>query len=241
MMSLEDMKKARELTEKNWYSFDKGSAVVWEMRGILSDRKLRLIACGWFRELWDRLDDGGKEAVRQAERMAEGKRVTGFVEVPGIGWKGDWGRICLMARWLQNEDALEALEMGQAAMIEGWAEGEGWKRIGFVLREMVRNPWEKRELPPVQKEWRELAELVDAGSDGWELRRGLARGLPIEEDGVRLIGEGALRCGACWGTGKVRQECGGLMVTCAECDGGWVYRSGVRKGNWVIDWLLGKG
>jgi hypothetical protein len=64
--------EAREMTEYEWRTASEPQAMLEFLRGMASDRKLRLFAVACSRRVWNLIDDLGREAVDVAEKFADG-------------------------------------------------------------------------------------------------------------------------------------------------------------------------
>lgn len=97
------------MTEKEWMECSDSSLLMQEISSKSRSRKVRLVACGWYRCIWAALEANqfnGEEVVRRAveiaEAIAEGKAteqdVEGFYQTmderrpyrTGNGWD-EWG------------------------------------------------------------------------------------------------------------------------------------------------------
>jgi hypothetical protein len=61
------------MTEREWLTASDPTAMLGELAGRVSDRKLRLFAAACSRRIWDRIDVLGQAAVEVAEAFADGR------------------------------------------------------------------------------------------------------------------------------------------------------------------------
>jgi hypothetical protein len=60
------------MTEAEWLACTDAVPMLEFLRGQVSDRKLRLILCGWSHLDWKEMSEQGRSAVEVAERFADG-------------------------------------------------------------------------------------------------------------------------------------------------------------------------
>src|SRR4051812_17440902 len=69
------------MTEAEWLAATKPEPMLAFLRSKVSDRKLRLFACGCCRRMWDMLTtEADRSAIELGEQLADGEQIDGAVE-----------------------------------------------------------------------------------------------------------------------------------------------------------------
>ncbi len=166
------------MTENDWLTGNDIGAMLEQVRGRASQRKLRLLVCAYRRRSWDRLDELTRRAVELAEGYLEGEasrlELTALERDPSpFDWDEDplrSGRTALQ----RTADALAAVEASQAATRAasasvGWDGAINWdmaynytiqrvlheeQRIqARLLREVLGNPFRPVLVDPDWLAW----------------------------------------------------------------------------------------
>jgi hypothetical protein len=144
------------MNEMAWLRCADPDAMLYSLRGRVSERKLRLFACACIRRIWYHLsDDRCRRAVEVIERCADG--LVGRVELQAA---------------LANAEAVEAARTGRAraaerAVVAAWSTAEyarsaaaqaspdsveERRRQADLLRDLIGNPFRS---VPVELAWLE--------------------------------------------------------------------------------------
>jgi hypothetical protein len=203
------------MTEAEWMACGDLGPMLEYMQGKTSDRKLRLILCGWSRLNWKWLPEKGRSAVEVAELFADelasdADRKTADAEL----WWAIQGRQNTFRHWLARLTLEGSIDLWAAAHASASRNPKVRKGQIAVLNEVFSNPFR-----PVTIETPWLA-----GNDGaarkiaqtiYDARR--FADLPILADALEDAG------------------CTDAAIL-AHCRGGGEH----VRGCWVVDLLLGK-
>jgi hypothetical protein len=128
-----------------------------------SDRKLRLLACGWLRLLWDLLTPRGRKVVEVLEGCADGEAREADVararcRVTEVGRRTPPRAAAAWALFYAAGDAradlADCLRNVRLAADRGGRLGETDLALCHVLRDVVGNPFRPPELPPTRLWWK---------------------------------------------------------------------------------------
>lgn len=144
------------MTEQQWLTSDNPSTMLEHMTRNrteeypgMSDRKLRLFACGCVRQSWQLLDQKSRHVVEVAEKFADGK--TTKEETFRLASSCMTIARCLMPTWDSTEEAKAIID---TARVHNTARLPEYVSI---FRDVVGNPFKK------VKWWKNRKNMVDLG------------------------------------------------------------------------------
>jgi hypothetical protein len=212
------------MTEAKWLRCNEPVTMLEYLRGRVSERKVRLFACGCCRRVWDRLaDERSREAVRAAEGFADGAVTDEQLQgAEDAAWH-------LVARVPERTPAEYAAVLAwQTAfhiagadmrhfvrrVLRASAGAESRQTLAALVRDVFGNPFRPVPVAPSWLAWHGGCAVTVARTIYQEGRFG---DLPILADALEEAG--------------CRDEA--LLAHCRD-------RRGHARGCWVIDALLGK-
>ena len=177
------------MTEEQWLAGADPKPMLEYLRGKVSDRKLRLLACACCRRLWHLAKyDKGRRGVEAAERYADGlagkEELRAAREVDEPGWDALWSA-AQYALKEKPQEATDRMALHYYLLHGAGTDWEGERRVQCgLVRETFGNPfrpvavkpawqapqvvalaqavYEERELPSGTLDTARLAVLADA-------------------------------------------------------------------------------
>jgi hypothetical protein len=212
------------MTEAKWLGCNEPVPMLEYLRGRVSERKVRLFACGCCRRVWDRLaDERSREAVRAAEAFADGavtdQQLQGAEDeawhlVARVPEKTPAEYAAVVA-W-QTAFHIAGADMSHFVrrVLRASAGAESRRTLAALVREVFGNPFRPVTVDPSWLEWNKGCAAQIARTIYEERRFG---DLPVLADALEEAGS--------------RDET--LLAHCRD-------RRGHARGCWAIDALLGK-
>jgi hypothetical protein len=139
------------MTEAEWLMSKESRELLYHLRGRVSDRKLRLVACACCRLLWSRLSRSSRRAVEVAEQLADGP-VSEQVHDAVV-------RAAIEAVCTAGAASVNAADMAYKSLLnDGWYAADWTVGCGTdgemeaaVLRDVIGNPF--RTPPAIEPFW----------------------------------------------------------------------------------------
>jgi hypothetical protein len=130
------------MTEAEWLSCSDTMTMLEFLKDRVSDRKLRLVLCGWSRLHWNWLSNESRSAVEVAELFADGgtkdaERRSADAEV----WWATQERHKTIRDWLARLTLVGSVDLWHAARSGASANPQIRNRQLAILRDVFRNPF----------------------------------------------------------------------------------------------------
>jgi hypothetical protein len=236
-----------KLTEPEWLSCADPLQLLEHVKGVASDRKLRLFACACCRRVWDFLTERGQQAVEISERYAdylatpeELLQAQGLAEYDGVGWVA-WEAVGWSAPTAAREASLNAVQLrAERARLSVWERQYEEENVGVEHDEIATRAAEQASRVRAEEHSKQCLLLHDIF------------GNPFRSASIDTVW-------LAWNDGTVRKVAQGiyedrafarmpLLAECLESAGctnsdilAHCYQSGGHVlGCWVLDLLLGK-
>src|SRR5207237_1003246 len=110
---LQDTLRSRVAADVPFLEADRLATVLDALPGLSSERKLRLYACGWAREVWRLLNDRSREAVEVAERYADGQASRAELLYAG---RSAWAACAAIGKDAARQERGDCWPKGQVAL-----------------------------------------------------------------------------------------------------------------------------
>jgi hypothetical protein len=142
------------MTEKECLDCTEPAVMLEYLRGKASDRKLRLVLCGWSRLNWKWLPRESRSAVEVAELLADGvvsdaDRRSADAEV----WWATQGRHNTIRDWLARLTLEGSIDLWQAAHTSASSNPQVKNRQLAIFREVFGNPFRPVTIDPAVLTW----------------------------------------------------------------------------------------
>ncbi len=174
--------RKKVMTEGEWEETLDPSVMLAYVQNHVSERKIRLLACGCCRHIWEHLpDQRSRRAVEVAERYADQlatprelgqARGAALVVAGGAAWAAYWAANVKASGPLLNvfeaavaAPARKATQLTRRAHTWDIVQAESVREQVELIREVIGNPFRQLQLPPYVFAWqggliRQLAEAI---------------------------------------------------------------------------------